>query len=223
MYAFAQRPDTTVVDEPLYAHYLTLTDSPTDHPGAEEVLNTMENDGNTVIKEVLEAPYSTPIVLFKQMTHHLIHLDLSFLQKASNVLLIRDPNYIIASYAKVSKPNMTDIGVAKQTELLDYLLETDRLDAVLDAHELLKAPQKVLTILCEKLDIPFYDSMLSWPNGARPEDGSWAKYWYENVQQSTGFKPFVAREIQLPADLQALAAACKPHYERLYQHAIKAD
>ncbi len=36
MYSFAQRTDTTVVDEPLYAHYLRVTGR--DHPGREDVL-----------------------------------------------------------------------------------------------------------------------------------------------------------------------------------------
>ena len=31
MYSFRARPDTVVVDEPLYGHYLSLTDAP--HPG----------------------------------------------------------------------------------------------------------------------------------------------------------------------------------------------
>lgn len=38
MYAFAQRADTTVVDEPLYAHYLSTSDARRYHPGAEEVI-----------------------------------------------------------------------------------------------------------------------------------------------------------------------------------------
>ena len=33
MYAFAQRSDTHVIDEPLYAHYLYNTDRATAHPG----------------------------------------------------------------------------------------------------------------------------------------------------------------------------------------------
>ena len=33
MYAFAQRPDTAVVDEPLYAHYLRVSGA--DHPRQE--------------------------------------------------------------------------------------------------------------------------------------------------------------------------------------------
>ena len=46
MYSFAQRPDTTVVDEPLYAHYLSKTDSEAGHPGTDEVLASQENDGD---------------------------------------------------------------------------------------------------------------------------------------------------------------------------------
>ncbi|MDQ3005180.1 MAG: sulfotransferase family protein, partial [Chloroflexota bacterium] len=45
MYSFAQRDDTSVFDEPLYAHYLSKTPARAYHPGAEEVIATMENDG----------------------------------------------------------------------------------------------------------------------------------------------------------------------------------
>ena len=31
--------------------------------------------------------------------------------------------------------------------------------------------------------------MLSWDRGGIKEDGIWAKYWYENVHKSQGFKP----------------------------------
>ena len=43
MYSFAQRSDTTVFDEPLYAHY--LKESGVIHPGREEVLLEQENEG----------------------------------------------------------------------------------------------------------------------------------------------------------------------------------
>ena len=36
MYSFSRRPDTKVVDEPFYAHYLSTTGI--DHPGREETL-----------------------------------------------------------------------------------------------------------------------------------------------------------------------------------------
>ena len=43
MYSFRQRADTMVVDEPLYGHYLKTTGA--DHPGAREVLEVMDGDG----------------------------------------------------------------------------------------------------------------------------------------------------------------------------------
>jgi len=53
MYSFAQRGDTTVYDEPLYAHYLTRTPARQYHPGAELVISEQENDGETVIRELV--------------------------------------------------------------------------------------------------------------------------------------------------------------------------
>ena len=38
MYSFSRRPDTKVVDEPFYAHYLSTTGI--DHPGREAVSYT---------------------------------------------------------------------------------------------------------------------------------------------------------------------------------------
>ena len=43
MYSFRERSDTTVVDEPLYAHYLSTTGIW--HPGRDEVLATQNSDG----------------------------------------------------------------------------------------------------------------------------------------------------------------------------------
>lgn len=223
MYAFAQRADTTVVDEPLYAHYLTKTDSEALHPGRKAILNSQFQDGERVVKEVLMGDYPTPIAVFKQMTHHLIHLDHAFLSKMSNVLLIRDPRAIINSYAKVV-PNVAihDIGVVKQRELYEELKKRGTLSAILDAKELLLHPEKVLQQLCEQLAIPWTKTMLRWEAGARPEDGVWAPYWYDNVHRSTGFRKYKARDIHLPPHLEELAVQCLPYYEALYREAIKA-
>lgn len=223
MYAFAQRNDMTVVDEPLYAHYLSKTDSLASHPGTQEVLDSQENDGELVVKKVILGDYPTAAVLFKQMTHHLIHLDWSFLLKTENVMLIRNPREIIASYAKViHNPTMQDIGVEKQLALYHFLKKNNRLNAVVDARELLLAPAAILRQLCEKLGLPFDPHMLHWQPGPRPEDGVWARHWYTNVHQSTGFQPFVEKETVLPENLEPLAATCQPFYQALYEAALKA-
>src|SRR6476620_4421852 len=51
MYSFAQRPDTIVFDEPLYAHYLRVTGI--DHPGKEEVIASQEQDGEKVVEQII--------------------------------------------------------------------------------------------------------------------------------------------------------------------------
>ena len=50
MYSFSRRPDTKVIDEPFYAHYLSKTGI--DHPGKEETLSFMSSDITKVIKHI---------------------------------------------------------------------------------------------------------------------------------------------------------------------------
>lgn len=221
MYCFAQRNDITVVDEPLYAHYLSTTTSTARHPGEAAILANMEQDGEKVVQDVILGDYKTPVVLFKQMTHHLPGLKRDFLAQTANVLLIRDPRRIIASYTKVvQRPNIDDIGVRLQLELFHYLKRINTLNAVVDARRLLENPHSILKQLCNKLGIPFQENMMKWEAGARPEDGVWAKYWYTSVHQSTGFQPYVHRAVELPEHLEQLAVECAPYYERLLKESL---
>jgi len=221
MYSFAQRPDTIVFDEPLYAHYLRVTGI--DHPGKEEVIASQEQDGEKVVEKIILAEYDKPVVFFKQMTHHLIELNEAFLGKVYNIIFIRDPKQIITSYAQV-RPHVTmqDIGIEKQWHLFNHLKENNYHFAVLDSNEILKDAQKVLNNLCASLSIPFYEEMLHWPRGPKPEDGVWAKYWYSNVHQSSGFEKQVTSNRLLPEYLLPLYNRSKKYYDLLYQYSIKA-
>jgi hypothetical protein len=224
MYSFAQRSDTTVVDEPLYAHYLAGNATAVQHPGREEILRSQDMNGERVVSNVILGHFDTPIVLFKQMTHHLINLDLSFLSLTQNILLIRDPRAIIASYAKViPNPDMQDIGVEQQYELFELLRKKETLAAVIDARELLLNPRRVLEQLCDRLSIPFQEEMLRWQAGPRPEDGVWAEYWYDNVHRSTGFNKYEETTVSLPAHLEELNNRCRPYYEELLRHSLRHD
>jgi hypothetical protein len=223
MYSFAQRTDMSVVDEPLYAHYLTHTNTKALHPVTAKILESQETDGQKVVSQMLSGLSPKPLTLFKQMTHHLINLDESFLEKMKNVLLIRDPRRIIASYSKViPNPTIQDIGVKMQAELFQKLEQKKALNAIVDTKQVLLNPEKVLRILCDKLEIPFTDKMLSWEAGARPEDGIWAPHWYSNVHSSTGFQPYIEKEVHLSEKLEILAEECTPYYELLRQYAIEA-
>lgn len=220
MYSFAQRSDTKVIDEPLYAHYLAKTNA--DHPGREQILANMENDGEKVIENVILGEYKVDVVFMKQMTHHLIHLDESFLDKVTNVFLIRDPKQLISSLAQViPEVNMNSTGIKRQHELFHKLSEGDNRPIVIDSGEILKDPEKALTELCNALDIPFETNMLKWKPGPIKEDGIWALHWYENVHKSTGFEKQHTSSRELPENLSNLYNESLSFYKDLYSHSIK--
>jgi hypothetical protein len=224
MYSFAQRNDSIVFDEPLYAHYLSKTPARAYHPGADEVIATMENDGQKVVEELILGDFEKPVVFFKHMTHHLYNLDMGFLDQTVNVLLTRDPFDMLPSYAvNVETPTIQDVGYKQHIELLEYLQSRGQNPPVLDSKQILLNPKKVLNELCERIGIDFQDSMLSWQAGARLEDGSWAKYWYKSVHESTGFGQYVQKSQPFPDSLKPLLAECKPYYEQLSALAIKGN
>ena len=223
MYSFAQRNDTLVVDEPLYGHYLRVTGAP--HPGRNDVMAAMNCDGDAVMRELLLQQRNEPSsqLLLKHMAHHLVDLDLGFLEQTQHVFLVRDPREMLPSLT-IQLPNATlaDTGLKRQWELFSSLSQRGQSAAVLDSRELLLEPQAVLRKLCDHLGIEFDSDMLSWEAGARPEDGVWAAHWYHAVHKSTGFSAY-SPKIGFPGSLQSLLNECKPWYDKLYQHAIRAE
>ncbi len=220
MYSFAQRNDTRVIDEPLYAHYLIKTNA--DHPGKDEVLSSMENNGEKVVKEIILGEYDEEVVFMKQMTHHLTGMDESFLEKVINVFLIRDPKQLISSLAQIiPKVTMRDTGILRQYEIFNKLKSPGRNPVVIDSGQILKDPEEALKKLCDAIGIPFDRKMLHWKAGSRKEDGVWAKYWYENVHKSTGFEKQKTSTRELPENLVALYEECVPYYDELLKYSIR--
>ena len=225
MYAFAQRSDTQVIDEPLYAHYLHTKygadTAESTHPATAEVIASMAADATEVVRDVILGPCDTPVLFMKQMAHHLIEIDLSFLEQTLNIFLIRDPKEMLLSLAKViGLPTLADTGLKTQHDLFISLRAAGQSPPVLDARLLLEDPRGVLCRLCERLDLRFDASMLSWEAGGNPADGVWAPYWYGNVHRSTGFAPYRPKLEPFPTELEAVLAACSPHYEVLRRDAI---
>jgi len=221
MYSFAQRSDTRVVDEPLYAHYLAT--SGVDHPGREEVLAAQENDGERVVRDVVLGSADRPILFLKQMAHHLRQLDTEFLRETVNVLLVRDPREVLTSLVhQIPEPRLVDTGVDIQVDLLDRLRELGQQPIVVDSRELLLNPPAVLEQLCSRVGIAFDPSMLRWEAGARSEDGVWAPHWYENVHKSTGFAPYRPKDVPMPEHVRPVLAEAAPLYDRLFELALRA-
>lgn len=222
MYSFAQRSDTRVVDEPLYGHFLRVTGA--DHPGRDEIMAQIDCDGPAVMERLLSEAERSPGVLFmKQMAHHLVDIDTSFLERTHNIFLVRDPQQMLPSLTiQLPHANLSDTGLKMQWELYEHLLACGQEPAIIDSRELLLDPRTVLSQVCEHLGLPFTEAMLSWQAGPRPEDGVWAPYWYHSLHQSTGFSGYVEKD-HFPAELEPLLAECRPWYDKLYARAFKAE
>jgi hypothetical protein len=97
----------------------------------------------------------------------------------------------------------------------------DSFPLVLDSAEILKNPELLLKKLCDKLNVHFYDDMLSWSEGGIKEDGVWADYWYKNVHQSTGFKKQKTSSRELPAHCKGLYFEALKYYNKLTEKSIQ--
>ncbi|HEX6077079.1 MAG TPA: HAD family hydrolase [Micromonosporaceae bacterium] len=220
MRSFENRDDCVVVDEPLYAHYLAVTGL--DHPAAEQVIAAGDTDWRRVTEWLSTgtpggADPTAAICYQKHMTHHLLpHITYDWIHRLRNVLLIRDPREVVASYVK-SRATVTpkDIGLPQQVALYEALAPVGGPPPVIDAADFLRDPEGHLRALCDLFEVPFTDRMLSWPAGPRDSDGVWAPYWYEAVRRSTGFEPYRPRNPRLDGEPARTAQACLPHYGRL--------
>lgn len=217
MYSFAQRGDTIVFDEPLYAYYLSNTVARKYHPDAELIINSMENNGEKVI-DIMTGYHKASVVFFKNMTHHLLNLNKDFLSQGLNIILTRDPKEMLPSFHKViPNPTLKDVGYQEHLDLIDQFERRNAKYIVMDSKMILENPSSELNRLCHYADIPFTDEMLSWKSGARREDGLWAKHWYKNIHRSTGFLEYRQKTENFPNQLLPLLKECIPRYNRIIE------
>lgn len=224
MRSWGNRSDTMVVDEPLYACYLDGTGK--DHPMANEVVAGGETDWRKVVATLTGEGFepgtscqgSIRIFYQKQMTHHLLaEMDRSWLSCLTNCFLIRDPAEVIASYLRKNEAmSFEDLGFGQQAEIFDWVRNhSGKVPPVIEARDVLQNPERTLTLLCAAVGVEFDPAMLSWPPGLRPTDGVWAKHWYHEVAQSTGFAPYKAERPVVPARWREIEGRCRESYERL--------
>jgi hypothetical protein len=217
MRSWENRPDTVVVDEPLYAHYLDATGL--DHPGRDEVIAAGETDWRTVVGGLLgPVPAGTRVFYQKHMAHHLLPgIDRGWAHRLTNVLLIRDPREVVASYLRArSTVTADDIGLPQQATLHDELAAAGTAAPVIDARDFLLRPEAYLRALCDHVGVGFTARMLAWPPGPRDSDGVWGRHWYGSVWASTGFAEYRPRDTRLEGRAAEVAEECLPVYERLY-------
>ncbi len=224
MRSWGNRPDTFVRDEPFYAHYLKETGL--DHPGHDEVIASQPIDWREVVADLTgPVPGGKAIDYQKHMAHHLLpNIGRDWLDRVTNAFLIRHPAEMIVSLAKVlPRVRIEDTGLPQQVEIFDWVhRRTGVTPPVIDSKDVLMDPRGQLTQLCAALGLKFEEAMLSWPAGPRETDGVWAKHWYANVEKSTGFEPYKAKDEPVPEGLAGIYAECLALYDALYRHRLGA-
>ena len=222
MRSWESRSDTFVIDEPFYAHYLSVTN--VDHPGRDEIVQSGETDQSVVSKGLIsDIDDSCSIYFQKHMTHHMIpSVGREWMKDVVNCFLIRDPKDMILSYTKVnSNLSMHLLGLEEQYELFEYVTKINgRAPTVVDSKDILLDPRETLRLLCEKLGVVFSEEMLSWSKGVRDTDGIWAKYWYDNVINSTGFNIYRQKDDDVPSKYLGLYDECIKIYDELAKYKI---
>ena len=120
MRAWENRPDTEVVDEPLYAWYLAHTGL--DHPGRDEVIAAGETDwrGSSTRSPGRGRTGRRCSTRSTWPTTSSPSCRREWIASLHNVLLIRDPAEVVSSYLR-SRATVTpdDIGILQQLELHD--------------------------------------------------------------------------------------------------------
>ncbi len=223
MRSFESRPDTFVSDEPFYGCFLKTTGA--DHPMRDRTIAAMDCDWRSVMESLRGAPPgSSPIWYQKHMWHHMAGpIGYDDFEGFTHAFLIRAPERMIASYLrKRESADFENFGLDRQAEFFER--ESERLGKappVIEASDLLRNPEVVLSKLCSALGIGWDRAMLSWTPGRRETDGPWAPHWYGAVEASTGFGPPETIATELPDEAQRLAEKCRPYYEKIAEHRIR--
>jgi hypothetical protein len=216
MYAFGNRSDFHVIDEPFYGPYLRLTGLP--HPMAKEIMESRPESADQVA-EALSGPVpdGKPHAYHKHMCQHMIDgIPRDFMADCVNVFLLRHPARVVASFSKgYENPTAADIGFEAQAELYEHVLSLGQTPLVIESADIRRAPERMLRALCDAIGLPFDPAMLAWPAGGHPQDGVWASHWYASVHRSTGFASAEGPLPELSGAAARLAEEAMPHYEKL--------
>ena len=162
MRSFENRDDTSVVDEPFYAYYLSQTGL--DHPGRKEVLESQSTNWDNVVNLITgDIPNNKMIWYQKHMVHHIIDdKDIEWVKYFNNLFLIRHPKEVIISYSKQSRiDGIKDLGYPQQINLFNKIKNiTGDYPAIFNSKDILCNPGKSLRAMCEHLKINFSNNIM---------------------------------------------------------------
>ncbi|ELT90072.1 hypothetical protein CAPTEDRAFT_218722 [Capitella teleta] len=143
-----------------------------------------------------------PVLFVKDMAYYLVNrLDTPDLvpDKFVHTFLLRDPKKSVYSLYKMSlNKDLTgwdhfdanEVGFKELYQMFQLVTEQLGQDAiVLDADDLLKHPETMLRLYCDKVGIEFQDRMLNWDEAPDMQVFHEWMPWFEGVLTSKTFQP----------------------------------
>ena len=216
MRSWSSRMDTFVSDEPFYAYYLKETKL--EHPMHKEIIDKYSSNYNKIIKYLTgEIPENKKIWYQKHMAHHILDLkSIDWISNFENCILLRHPKEVISSYTKKNQLNSAEeLGYPQQYEIINFLKKMNKSYIVIDSKELLKDPKKSLSNWCRKTNIKFDKSMLKWRKGNHVNDGIWWESWYNKVIETTEFRQFEKKDINIENKFDSIYNESMKYYNYL--------
>ncbi len=187
------------------------------------------------IRDMILARAETAPVFIKDMSYYVMpHImeDTAFLDRLTNVFLVRDPVASIPSYYKLD-PDLTreEIGLEAQARHYDALVAAGRSPLVIVSEDVRADPQGVIGALWAQIGLPHVAAAFDWQNGA-PKDWAQVEGWHADVSSASGIRPLTdAERAEQERKFDALAAKVphlraeldhhRPYYTRLAAAALK--
>ena len=221
MRSFASRNDCEVLDEPFYASYLNTTGF--NHPMRSTIIKSQKTDFDLIVSKLCTGKTYQKIQYQKHMAHHMLDIwDRSFVEKLTNVFLIRSPKKVIRSLGlKLDAFDVKQTGFIQQLEIFRLVAEkSGRIPAVISADDIRRSPEKALRAICAAINVEFIDSMLQWSKGPHPYDGIWGKHWYKKVNASTGFVFEREENLELSEEERQMVSVLQPFYKELEKYKL---
>ena len=193
-----------------YGYYLQSTDA--DHPGKKQIVASMEPIGERSFL-ICWSPRGQCIYFLSEADGAPYVLKRLRINAAG--ILVRDPIEMIPSLRETTNLRPSCHGLTRSMDPFQRLIKNGHTPIVIDARAVLEDPAGQLKALCERLDLTFDPAMLSWPAGRRETDGVWARYWYEAVEQTTGFQSYRSKQRAIPTHLRDVYVEAVQIYKKL--------
>ncbi len=219
------RGDFVCLHEPFGLAYYKGEDRRTTRP--EENLPEPGRTYASTWQQILDARQGGR-VFSKDFPNYIMHMaDGRFLDHFQHTFLVRDPAKVLTSmYNHWKEFTMEEASFEDLHRMFDLVTERyGEIPPVIDSDDLLEDAPGIVKAYCDAVGIEFMPEALEWEEGDRAEVRWYGGRWHDSLAASSGLRRQVT-EYQAQIDevpfLQEMYESCKPHYDAIARHRLRA-